>query len=84
MTDSGLEQSLKIPEGGRMWVVVKPNSQRTKIIAGTRGIPVIEVAAPPEHNKANVELLKFLQRWTKRPCRVVAGASSKRKLVAFM
>ena len=67
----------------RLSIRVKPKAKQTKITKVESGVAFIDVAAPPEDNKANIELLKFLRRHTGRPCRLVQGAASKSKVVAF-
>jgi len=64
-------------------VRVKPRAKTTRVSKIEEGVAFIDVAAPPEDNKANVELLKFLRRQTGRSCRVISGQTSKRKVIAF-
>ena len=68
--------------GRRLAVVVKPSAHRTEVLS-EEPVVRIAVAAPPEDNRANVELLKFLRKEL-GPCRLVSGATSKRKVVEFL
>ncbi len=64
----------------RLEVIVKPNARKTEI-TGKRGDAIlVSVAAPPENNKANIELLKFLRKQY-GPCEIVSGFASKKKLI---
>ena len=62
-------------------VKVKPNAPETKIISQAGDSLVVAVAAPPENNKANVELIKFLRRKFGADVRIVRGLKGKNKLV---
>lgn len=63
----------------RVQVVVKPNAKKTEILEAS---PLkVAIAAPPEDNKANIELIKFLTKHYKKKVRIVMGLTSKRKLI---
>ncbi len=63
---------------GRLEVKVKTNAPKTRVISFD---PLcIAVAAPPEQNKANITLIKYLEKTLKQPVRIVTGATSKRKV----
>lgn len=68
---------------GRITVRVKPDAKKTRIIGRQGDILLIDLAAPAEDNKANIELLKLLKRESGRPVRLVLGATRKEKVVAF-
>jgi len=68
--------------GRRLSIVVKPNARKTEVIE-EGDVVRIAVAAPPEDNKANIELLKFLKREL-GPVRLVSGAKSKRKIIEII
>lgn len=63
----------------RLLIHVKPNARQTAILS--ENPLTIAVAAPPEKNKANKELLKFLKRQYKRKARIVKGLTSTTKLI---
>ncbi|MEK6822639.1 MAG: DUF167 domain-containing protein [Nanoarchaeota archaeon] len=67
----------------RVSVKVRPNAKETRITGQDDDTLLIDLAAPAEKNKANIELLKFLKRTTKRTARLTAGATSRNKVVAF-
>jgi uncharacterized protein YggU (UPF0235/DUF167 family) len=52
-------------------VRVKPNSPKTRIVSETDSELIVEVAAPAENNKANIELIKLIR-----------GLKSKKKLIS--
>ena len=67
----------------RLAIKVKPGAKETKVTAVEGGLIHIDVAAPADKNKANIELLKFLKRETKRTARLVSGKTSREKVVEF-
>ena len=67
--------------GRRLSLIVKPNAHKTEIVQES---PLkIAIAAPPENDKANIELLKFLKRHL-GPVRLVSGATSRKKIVELI
>ena len=42
------------------------------------------VAAPPEDNKANIEVLKFFTRELKKKVKLIRGATSKEKVLRIV
>jgi uncharacterized protein (TIGR00251 family) len=70
----------------RLRVVVKPNARLTGIISWDDAFATlrIAVAAVPDKDKANVELLKFLKRLTGRKCVIESGSKSRDKLIRFL
>jgi len=78
------EDRLDLPIlNSRLSVRAKPNARQTKITKIEYNVAFIDIAAAPEDDKANLELLKFLRRSTKRPCRIQSGATSKNKVIFF-
>ena len=63
----------------RFKVIVKPNAKKTEILSEENNTLKIAVAAPPEKNKANIELIKFLSKKF-GPVKIVSGLSSKTKV----
>lgn len=68
----------------RFKVIVKPNAKKTGILGFDENKKALRVAvsAPPDKNKANVELVRFLSK-NFRPVRIVSGLSSREKLLEF-
>ncbi|NQU79807.1 DUF167 domain-containing protein [Candidatus Woesearchaeota archaeon] len=66
-------------------IIVKPNAPKTDIVGWDENKQVlrITVAAVPDKDKANTELLKFLKRQTGKKCIIASGAKSRLKKVKF-
>lgn len=66
-------------------VVVKPNSPKTEVVGWDENKKMlrIAVAAVPDKNKANTELLKFLRKETGKKCEIIKGLKSREKVVGF-
>lgn len=62
-------------------VKVKPNAPETRIISQGENELTIAIAAPPEQNKANIELIKFLSKHFKGKVEILRGLTSKNKIV---
>jgi uncharacterized protein (TIGR00251 family) len=64
-------------------ILVKPNSPKTEIVKWDkdRGALRVNVAAPPEKDKANKELIKFFSKQLKKKISIISGAKSKEKLL---
>ena len=60
-------------------IKVKPNSSQSKIVEENGNI-VVHVKAPPENNKANLEVIKLFSKLYKN-VKIIKGLSSKRKLL---
>jgi uncharacterized protein (TIGR00251 family) len=72
-----------ISADNRLSIYVKPNKKISEILSLQDNVVVVAVAAPPENNKANVELCSFFKKLTGRSCKVVTGGTSKRKIIRF-
>jgi uncharacterized protein (TIGR00251 family) len=70
---------------GRVKILVKPYSVKNELLGFDEGRNAwrVCISAPAEGNKANVALVKFLSKLTKRRVRIVSGFSSKEKLLDF-
>jgi len=63
-------------------VKVKPNAPKTQILS-EGAVLEIAVAAPAENNRANIELIKFLEKKFKKKARVIRGLTGKNKIVCL-
>ena len=77
---------MKVPDyikSGTLSVHAKPNSPRTEVIGWDESKQALKiaVAAVPDKDRANIELLKFLKKETGMKCELVSGARSRDKLV---
>lgn len=59
-------------------VSVVPNSKRFSVSVKD-GRVKISMKSPPEHNKANIELVRELSKLLGAPVRIISGHSSRRK-----
>jgi len=66
-------------------IIVKPNSDKNEILGYIPEKQALKVAikAPPENNKANIEIIKFFNRLTKKQTHIITGLTSKEKLLKF-
>lgn len=64
-------------------IIVRANAPETKIVKWDADKQAfrVDVAAPPEDNKANIELVKFFTRLLKKNVRIIRGAASKKKII---
>ena len=64
-------------------IIVRTNAPETKIVKWDpeKTSFRVDVAAPPEDNKANIELIKFFTRLLKKDVRIIRGATSKQKIL---
>jgi len=62
-------------------IKVQPNSGRQDIQKITEGSYKVFLRKPPEDNKANGELIKFLKKHFKAEVKIIKGLTSKRKLI---
>jgi hypothetical protein len=74
---------LKRAKDGRLSVIVTPNTKKTAVLAWDEARQALRVSveAPPERNRANVELVKFLSRLFGKRVELVAGATGRRKIL---
>ena len=69
----------------RMYVIVTPNARKTEVLGwdATKKRLKIAVAAVPDKDKANRELLRFLEQETKRSATLMKGLRTREKLIFF-
>ena len=76
-----IKQAIK---NNRLTVKIIPNSPRNEIKSIENNKVRIAVAAPPEKNKANQELIKFLKKKFKLNVRIKSGATSREKILEII
>ncbi|MBN1503172.1 YggU family protein [Candidatus Woesearchaeota archaeon] len=66
-------------------IIVKTNAPKTKIkeFDNKREALKVEIKAPPENNKANIEIIKLFTKLTKKEVKIISGLRSKKKLLRF-
>jgi len=62
-------------------IKVKTRQKETKIISQSEDEIILAVKSPPEKNKANLEIIKFLSKHFKIKVRIIKGLKSKNKLI---
>ena len=64
-------------------IIVKPNSPKNRIICFDKEKDAyrVEIKAKPEANKANIEIVKFFSKLTKKDVKIVRGLHSKEKIL---
>lgn len=72
--------------GDRLCVIVKPNAKQSDVLFWdqSRKALRVAVAAVPDKDRANAELLKLLKRLTGKKCALVSGAKSREKIIQFL
>lgn len=65
----------------KLKILAKPNAPKTKIIGfdETKQAVKISIAAPPDKNKANLELIKFISKKNKKRVKIISGSKNKEK-----
>ncbi|MFH1211335.1 MAG: DUF167 domain-containing protein [Candidatus Woesearchaeota archaeon] len=66
-------------------VIVKPNSGKNRIAEwdAEENALRVELKAPAQENKANIELIKFLSKEAGRRAGIKTGLTSRKKIIVF-
>lgn len=74
---------MDFPKSGKIKILVKTGAKETKIngFDDEREVWRVDVAARPLENEANVEIVKFFSRLTKKRVRIFSGLTSKEKIL---
>ena len=80
---SRTEKFEELKEKSAIMVIAKTNAVKTKIDSydKSRSAYIMDVAAPPQDNKANVEIIRYLSRLTGKQATIISGATAKKKLI---
>ena len=64
-------------------ILVKAGSGRNEVLGWNdfRQALKVNIKAPAENNKANIEIIKFFTRLTKKNVRIISGLKSKTKVL---
>ena len=73
-------------KGARLKIKVRPNAPKTEILGWDDEHSQLKIAvnAPPDKNKANQEILRFLSRLLKKKIRIISGSRSRTKVVEIL
>jgi uncharacterized protein (TIGR00251 family) len=75
----------EIDFSGSLEIIVKPNSPKNKVLGydELRKAWRVEIKAPPEDNKANIEVIKLFSKLSKKKVRIISGNTRKHKVLKF-
>ena len=62
-------------------IIVKANSTKTEITGEKDNSILLNVAAPADKNKANLEIIKFFTKLLKKKVGIASGLKSKEKII---
>ena len=67
--------------GGRLDIIVRPRSPKNGIMGWdeARSALRVNIAAPPEGNRANIEVIKFFSKLLKKKVTIVRGLTGRKK-----
>ncbi len=70
---------------GRLSIIVKPSSPRNEVLGWdeARDALKVAIAAPPENNKANIEVIKFFSRLLKKKVTILRGLTARKKVLGI-
>ncbi len=68
----------------RVTIKVRTNAKKTEIRSFSDDVFVVAVSAQPEHNKANIALIKYLSSLLKKKVNIVTGLTSKTKTIKIV
>ncbi|MBW2963709.1 DUF167 domain-containing protein [Candidatus Woesearchaeota archaeon] len=76
---------MKLPiVNNQLKVKVTPNSSKTEIKSIENNLVKININAPPEKDKANKELIKFLKKQFKLSVKIKTGKTSREKVLEIV
>jgi uncharacterized protein (TIGR00251 family) len=66
-------------------IIVKANSPKNEINGydETRHALKVNIKAPAENNKANIEIIKFFSKESEKKVRIISGLKNKKKILRF-
>jgi uncharacterized protein (TIGR00251 family) len=75
-----IEQYIK---NNSLEIIVKPNASKNEITGydDSRKAVKVNIKAPAEDNKANVEVVKFFSKLTGKEVKIITGLKSKKKII---
>lgn len=67
-------------------IIVKPNSPKNEIMGFDEDKQAyrVNIKAKPEDNKANIELIKFFSKLTKKRVMLISGLKSREKTIKLV
>ena len=76
----------KFIKNNRLSIIVRPDSEKSEILGYDEGKKALKVAiaAKPEGNEANLELIKFFKKLLKKAIKIKIGLKSKNKVLEII
>ncbi|MCF7866275.1 DUF167 domain-containing protein [Candidatus Woesearchaeota archaeon] len=76
----------EIKKKGTFMIDVKTNGNKTELkeFNKSKQAYLMDVSAPPQDNKANIEIIKYFSKNLKKDIRIMSGATSKKKLIRII
>lgn len=68
-------------KNNRLKLSVKPNTKKNEITGIVKDIIKINIKAPAENNKANIEIIKFFAKYLNKKVFIISGLKSKNKIL---
>jgi uncharacterized protein (TIGR00251 family) len=74
-----------INERSSVNILVKTNTKKTLITKYDEKLDLyyVDVSEVPEHNKANIKLINFFSKLTKKKVKIIKGLKSNKKTLKF-
>ena len=71
----------KLVVNNHIKIYVKPNAKKSEVTGydETRKAVKVDIKAPAEDNKANIEVIKFFKKLLKKEIKITKGLKSKEK-----
>lgn len=73
-------QSLEL-KSGKLKIHVKPNAKKDEILGWDGDVLRVAISSPAVDNKANIAILKFFKKLTKKQVFFISGIKSREKLL---
>jgi len=67
-----------------IYVKVKPNSKKQKIEVVSSKEYIVSLKNLAENNKANLELLKLLEKYFNKKIKIIKGLKNKKKIIEII
>ena len=68
-----------------MEVIVKANSKKEKVeFNKEKNLYIVSVKSEAKNNKANLDVIKLMSKFLKKPVKIVKGFKSKKKVIDIL
>ncbi|RLE39196.1 YggU family protein [Candidatus Woesearchaeota archaeon] len=75
-----------VSSNSQIKIIVRTNASKTQLLSydETKSAFRLDVAAPPDKNRANREIIKFFSKKFKKKAKIISGLKSKIKIVELI